>query len=79
MSKIETVIEFGKLAFEIGAAVIGRIRKGDETIRVSDILPEKYRDRERLRALEAAALADYQDDDPPTTRQGRPRVIPRGL
>lgn len=76
MSKLESVIEFGKLAFEIGAAVIGRIRQGDQTIRVSDILPEKYRDREKLRELEAAALADY-GDDPPTTRQGRPR--PRGL
>jgi hypothetical protein len=79
MNKLQSILEFGRLAFEVGAVVLDRINQGDETIRVSDILPEKYRDREKLRALEAAARADYPDDDPPTTRHGRPRVIPRGL
>lgn len=60
MSKLQATIEFAKLAIEIGAIVIRRISEGEDTIRVADVLPAEYQDRIKLRALEAAARADYR-------------------
>lgn len=60
MNKLQATIEFAKLASEVGAIVIRRISEGEDTIRVADVLPAEYQDRIKLRALEAAARADYR-------------------
>lgn len=61
MNKLQATVEFAKLALEIGAIVIRRITNGEDTIRVSDVLPAEYIDRVKLQTLEAAARADYPE------------------
>lgn len=54
------MLEWSQFIFGLGFKVYEAIKGGATTIRVEDVLPQEYRDRARLKELEAKAVEDYQ-------------------